>query len=135
LPVVWSRDDLEDRCAGTAVPDLDDADFDAEEEDVGVGLFVEPVERPTELVSELMRDLNDSGGIQACGVHQALSEVRVVGPLELVLDDDDLLVLVHRLDVQPKLSDEDLGCSDRQGHAELIREHVDVLSEPRREIA
>lgn len=59
----------------------------------------------------------------------------MVRPLELVLDDDDLLVLVHGLNVQSELSDKDLSRSDRQGHAELICEHVDVFSEPRCEVA
>ena len=43
-----------------------------------------------------------------------------VGPLELVLDDDDAAVLVLGLDVEPELAHEHLGRRDRQRHLRFV---------------
>ncbi|WP_259465863.1 hypothetical protein [Rhodococcus opacus] len=115
--------------------DLDYADFDSEEAEFAIGVFVEPVEGAAELFAEVGGDPDDGGGVEAGGVDQALSEVSVVGAFELVLDDHGAVVAVLGVDVEAEVADPHFGGDDGQSHFEGVGEDVDVFGEPGCEVA
>ena len=115
--------------------DLHDGDLDAEEVHAGVGALVEPVQRAPVVVAEPRRNPDDGRGLESGRVHQQLTQMSVIRAFQLVLDDDDAAVEGLGLDVEPELPHRHLGRLQRQRHRELIGEDVEVLGQPRGEVA
>jgi hypothetical protein len=59
----------------------------------------------------------------------------MVRALQLILDDDSAPVAVLGVDVQAEVADQHLRRDDGQRHPQGVRQHVDVLGQPGREIA
>ena len=82
-------------------------------------------------VSELCRDPDDGGRVGSGGICKDLTQVRVVGYLELVLDDHGLTSgLVAADQVETEVPNGLFGSVENQIHSEQVAEHVDVLKQP-----
>ena len=76
---------------------------------------------------ELLRDPDDNRRFETGCVNKRLTEVIVVGSLELILDRNSATVRVTGLDVQREGPDCYLGSNQGQRNADLVTEEVEVL--------
>ena len=90
-PIVGLADHIEFRGDG-GIADLPQLDFEAEGVDFLVGVFVQPIQRGAVFIGESLGDPNDGDGIQPCGVGDQLSQVSVIGALQLVFDEHPCIV-------------------------------------------
>ena len=102
--------------------------------DPEISAFVQPFEGAAKVLTERRRYPNDRRSIQAEGIHKTLPEMTVVGSFELILDDHGRAIGILGVNVETELSDGNLGGDDRETHAESLRQHVDVLRQPRGEV-
>jgi hypothetical protein len=75
--------------AGGRVVDADQFDFDSEDPDLSVCVFVQPEEGLAVLVTKRRRNPDEHTCVDAAGVCQELAEMVVIGRLKLVFDQDD----------------------------------------------
>lgn len=87
LPITRPRHDLDEGC-GLRVTDPQCPDDDAEEPRPLASVLVQPVEGNSVFLAKRLRDPNDRAGAAPGRVREELPKMRVIAPLDLVLNDE-----------------------------------------------
>ena len=110
------------------VADSHHVDNHAEQPRALVGSLIQPIDRGAVFKPEAGGHPNDRRWFGAGRIGDDLAEVRVVGQLQLVLDNDDLAGrLVISDEVQAEATNRLLGAFEDQIHTDQVTEHVYVL--------